>query len=137
MVNKDYPLLTTWSIVSLTPESGARMTASPDSLTHRMRARVKIARRAADRRAKASRPQVQRTRRALSADPDGPSLVEDREAEALKQVFRDLALCTAGTERGSEAQSHPGCGPLMTNSARSPACQLSWPSRPYWTSWNF
>jgi hypothetical protein len=68
------------------------MTASPDSLTHRMRARVKVARRAVDRRAKASRPQVQRTRRAQSADPGGPSLVEDREVEALKQVFRDLAL---------------------------------------------
>ena len=68
------------------------MTASPDSLTHRVRARVKAARRAADRRAKASRPLVQRTRRAGSANPDGPNLVEDRETESLKQVFRDLAV---------------------------------------------
>lgn len=68
------------------------MTASPDTLDQRMRARVKAARRAVDRRAKASRPQVQRTRKAQSADPDGPSLVEDRETESLKQVFRDLAL---------------------------------------------
>jgi hypothetical protein len=68
------------------------MTASPDSLTHRMRARVNAARRAVDRRAKASRPRVQRTRRARSADPAGPSLVEDRETESLKQVFRDLAV---------------------------------------------
>jgi hypothetical protein len=68
------------------------MTASPDSLTHRMRARVKVARRAVDRRAKASRPRVQRTRRARSADPDGPTLVEDRETESLKQVFGDLAV---------------------------------------------
>ena len=66
------------------------MTASPD-LTHRMRARVKAARRAVDRRAEASRPRVQRTRRAQSADPDGPAVVEDREIESLKQVFRDLA----------------------------------------------
>jgi len=57
-----------------------------------MRARVKAARRAVDRRSKASRPRVQRTRRAESADPNGPSLVEDREIESLKQVFRDLAL---------------------------------------------
>jgi hypothetical protein len=68
------------------------MTASPDSLTHRMRARVKAARRAADRRAKASRPQVQRTRKAPSADASGPSLVEDLETESLKQVFGDLAV---------------------------------------------
>ena len=68
------------------------MTASPDSLTHRMRARVKAARRAVDRRAKASRPQVQRTRRARSADPSRPSLIEDGETESLKQVFRDLAV---------------------------------------------
>jgi hypothetical protein len=68
------------------------MTASPDSLTHRMRARVKAARRAVDRRAKASRPRLQRTRTAPPADPTGPSLVPDREVEALKQVFRDLAV---------------------------------------------
>jgi hypothetical protein len=68
------------------------MTASPDSLTHRMRARVNIARRAVDRRAKASRPRVQRSRRARSADPVLPSLVEDRETESLKQVFADLAV---------------------------------------------
>jgi hypothetical protein len=68
------------------------MTASPDSLTHRMRAQVKAARRAADRRAKATKPRVQRTRRAESADPAGPSRVEDLETESLKQVFRDLAV---------------------------------------------
>jgi hypothetical protein len=68
------------------------MTASPDSLTHRMRARVKAARRAVDRRAKATEPLVQRTRRARSADPSTPSVVEDRETESLKQVFRDLAV---------------------------------------------
>src|SRR3954452_1028731 len=68
------------------------MTASPDTLNQRMRARVKAARRAVDRRAKASRPQVQRTRKAQSVDPVGPSLVEDHETESLKQVFRDLAL---------------------------------------------
>jgi hypothetical protein len=67
------------------------MTASPDSLTDRMRSRVNAARRAADRRAKASRPRVQRTR-ARSPEPDGPSPLEDRETESLKQVFRDLAV---------------------------------------------
>jgi hypothetical protein len=66
------------------------MTASPDSLTHRMSARVNAARRAVDRRAKASRPRVQRTRRARPADPVGP--VTDPETESLKQVFRDLAV---------------------------------------------
>jgi hypothetical protein len=68
------------------------MTASPDSLTDRIRARVKAARHAADRRAKASRPRVQRGRKAAPAEPSGPSLVEDRNTEALKQVFRDLAI---------------------------------------------
>ena len=68
------------------------MTASPDSLTHRMRARVNAARHAVDRRAKASRPRVQRTRRARPGDSVAPSLVEDRDTESLKQVFRDLAV---------------------------------------------
>ena len=68
------------------------MTASPDSLTHRMRARVKAARRAVDRRARASRPRLQRTRTAPPADPTGPSLVPDRDTESLKQVFRDLGV---------------------------------------------
>src|SRR4051812_50213665 len=92
MVNKDYPLLTTWSIVSLTPESGARMTASPDSLTHRMRARVKVARRAVDRRGKGSRPPGRRTPGAQTAHPPGPNLVGERGGEALKEGVRGLAL---------------------------------------------
>jgi hypothetical protein len=68
------------------------MTASPDSLTDRMRARVKAAHRAADRRAKASRPLVQRTRKAPPADAAGPRLVPDRDTESLKQVFEDLGV---------------------------------------------
>ena len=68
------------------------MTASPDTLTDRMRARVKAARRAVERRAKATRPRVQRTRKAAPADPGGPTLVEDRDTEALKQVFAELAV---------------------------------------------
>jgi hypothetical protein len=68
------------------------MAASPDTLTDRMHARVEAARRAVDRRAKASRPRVQRTRKAAPADPARPSLVEDRDTEALKQVFGELAV---------------------------------------------
>jgi hypothetical protein len=68
------------------------MTASPDDLTDRMRARVKAARRAVDRRAKASRPQVRRTKKAPAAGPAGPTLVEDRDTESLKQVFGELAV---------------------------------------------
>jgi len=70
------------------------MTASPDSVTDRIRTRVKAARRAADHRAKASRPRVQRTRKAPPPDPGvgGPSLVQDRDTESLKQVFRDLGV---------------------------------------------
>jgi hypothetical protein len=68
------------------------MTASPDSLTRLMRARVKTAQGAVDRRAKATRPRVQRTRKGSSAEPGESSLVQDRDTESLKQVFRDLAV---------------------------------------------
>jgi hypothetical protein len=68
------------------------MTASPDSLTHRMRARVKAARDSVDRRAQARRPRLQRTRTAASVDSGEPRMLEDRDTESLKQVFRDLAV---------------------------------------------
>ncbi len=67
------------------------MTASPETLTDRMLARVNVARRAIDQRAKATRPRVQRQRARL-ADPGAPSLEEGRESQSLKQVFRDLGV---------------------------------------------
>jgi hypothetical protein len=68
------------------------MTASPETLTDRMLARVKTARRAVDQRASASRPQLQRQRRARPADPNAPSLEEGRATRSLKRVFRDLGV---------------------------------------------
>jgi hypothetical protein len=63
-----------------------------DSLTDHMQTRVKAARRALERRAKATRPRVRGKQRTRAADPVGPSQVEDRETQSLKQVFRDLAV---------------------------------------------
>ena len=68
------------------------MTASPETLTDRMLARVNIARRAVDQRENATRPRSQRQRRARPADPGTPSLKEGRETESLKRVFRDLGV---------------------------------------------
>jgi hypothetical protein len=67
------------------------MTASPETLTNRMLARVKTARCAVDRRASATRPRLQR-RRARPADPSAPSLEEGRTTKSLRQVFRDLGV---------------------------------------------
>jgi hypothetical protein len=69
------------------------MTASsPETLTDRMLARVKTARRAVDRRASATRPRLQRQPRARPADPNAPSLEEGRATRSLKWVFRDLGV---------------------------------------------
>ena len=67
------------------------MTVSPETLADRMRARVRTARHAVDRRASASRPQVRRAR-ARPADPGAPNLEETRETQSLKRVFRDLGV---------------------------------------------
>jgi hypothetical protein len=67
------------------------MTASPETLTDRMRARVGTARLAVDRRANATRPQL-KPRRARPADPSLPSLQETRETQSLKRVFLDLGM---------------------------------------------
>ncbi|HZA98188.1 MAG TPA: hypothetical protein VE399_05380 [Gemmatimonadales bacterium] len=68
------------------------MTASPETLSDRMLVRVNTARRALDRRASASRPRLQRRRKARPADPQVPRLEEARETQAMKQVFRDLGV---------------------------------------------
>jgi hypothetical protein len=68
------------------------MTASPETLTDRMLAQVKTARRAVDRRANASRPRLRRRRPARPADPSAPSLEQSRAAMSLKRVFRDLGV---------------------------------------------
>ena len=63
---------------------------TPETLTDRMLGRVKTAQRAIDRRAGASRPRLERRRRARPADPGPASPEEGGGAESLKQVFRDL-----------------------------------------------
>ena len=63
-----------------------------ETLTNRMLARVKAARRAVDRRATATRPRLQSQRRARPADPGAPSQAEARETESLKRVFRELGV---------------------------------------------
>ena len=69
------------------------MTVSPpETLTDLMLVRVKAARRAVDRRASATRPRLQRQRRARPADPSAPSLEEGRATRSLKRVFRDLGI---------------------------------------------
>lgn len=69
------------------------MTASPETtLSDRMLARVNTARHALDRRASATRPRLERRRRVRPADPAAPRTEEGREAEAMKQVFRDLGV---------------------------------------------
>lgn len=68
------------------------MTASPETLTDRMRTRVKVAQRAIDRRAGASRPLLERRRRARPADARPASPEDGGGAESLKQVFRDLGV---------------------------------------------
>lgn len=67
------------------------MTASPENLSDRMLARVNTARSALDRRARASRPRLERRRRPPAA-PAAPRTEEGRETQAMKQVFRDLGI---------------------------------------------
>ena len=67
------------------------MTASPDTLTARILARVKAARRAVDRSGNADRPRLQR-RRVRPAEAGAPSLEELRATEALKEVFHNLGV---------------------------------------------
>jgi len=62
---------------------------SPESLTDRIGSRVKVARRAVDRNATASRPRV-KLRRARPADPGSPNMETIRETESLRRVFQDL-----------------------------------------------
>jgi hypothetical protein len=68
------------------------MAKSPEALADLMLARMKTARRAVHRRANATRPQLQRKRKARPADPGAPSLEEAQELEAMKRVFRDLGV---------------------------------------------
>jgi hypothetical protein len=65
---------------------------TPETLTDRMLARVKTAQRAIHRRAGASRPQLERRRRARPADLAPESVEDGGGAESLKQVFRDLGV---------------------------------------------
>jgi hypothetical protein len=65
------------------------MTASPETLTDRMLARVNAARRGVDRRASATRPKVKRGQQ-RPADPASPTMEETRETQSLKRVFHDL-----------------------------------------------
>jgi hypothetical protein len=62
-----------------------------ETLTDRMLARVKTARRTVDRRAIATRPRLQRERR-RQPDRIDASPEEHRTTESLKQVFRDLGV---------------------------------------------
>jgi hypothetical protein len=68
------------------------MTASPETLSDRMLARVNTARHALDRRARASRPRLERRRKIRPADPAAPRTEEGRETQAMKQVFQDLGV---------------------------------------------
>ena len=68
------------------------MTASPETLSDRMLARVNTARHALDRRASASRPRLERRRKVRPAEPAAPRTEEGREAQAMRQVFRDLGV---------------------------------------------
>ena len=68
------------------------MTASPETVTDRMLARVKTARRAVEWRAAASRPRLRRQRRARPADPSAPNLEQSRATMSLKRVFHDLGV---------------------------------------------
>jgi hypothetical protein len=56
-----------------------------------MRERVRTARRAIERSAKASRPRL-RQRRARRADPALPNVEKSREIESLWRVFQDLGI---------------------------------------------
>jgi hypothetical protein len=67
------------------------MTASPETVSQRMLARVNVARRAVDQRAKATRPRLQ-GRRARPSDPAAPIVKDGRETQSLKRVFRDLGV---------------------------------------------
>lgn len=67
------------------------MTASPETLTHRILARVKAARRGVDRRASATRPRVKRGR-PRPADSGSSKMEETPETQSLKWVFQDLGV---------------------------------------------
>jgi hypothetical protein len=62
-----------------------------EPLADRMRARLRTARRAVDRRATATRPRL-RQRPARPADPGSLNLDEVRERESLRQVFQELGI---------------------------------------------
>jgi hypothetical protein len=67
------------------------MTASPETLTVRMLARVNAARRGVDRRTNATRPRVKRGR-ASPANSDSPKVEETLETQSLKWVFHELGV---------------------------------------------
>lgn len=81
------------------------MTPSPDSLTARILARVKVARRAVDRRGNAGRPRLQRPR-SRPADPG--TLEELRATEALKMVFHNLGVVYRRYRRRTGTPVAPG-----------------------------
>ena len=83
------------------------MTSSPDSLTARIIARVKVARRAVDRRGNAGRPRLQRPR-SRPAEEGAPSLEELRATEALKMVFHNLGVVYRRYRRRTGAPVAPG-----------------------------
>jgi hypothetical protein len=67
------------------------MTISPETLNDLMLARVNAARRAVDRSASSTTPEIRRGQ-APRADPGLPDTAEARETESLKRVFRDLGV---------------------------------------------
>jgi hypothetical protein len=67
------------------------MTDSTDSLTERIRKRVDTARQAVELRAKATRPRAG-SRLVPPTDSNGSNPEEERAAQSLKRVFRDLGL---------------------------------------------
>ena len=64
---------------------------SPATLAVRMRSRVRTARRAVDRRANATRPQL-RSRPGRQAEPQPANPENARETESLTRVFQNLGV---------------------------------------------
>jgi hypothetical protein len=83
------------------------MAASPETLTDRMRARVKLARLDVDRRATATRPKAKRGRLRL-ADTDSPKSGETPETQSLKRVFRDMGIAYRRHRRRTREPVVPG-----------------------------
>jgi pyrroloquinoline quinone (PQQ) biosynthesis protein C len=79
-----------------------------DTLAERVLERVKAAQRAIDRRAGASRPQLERRRRERRADPAPATLEDGGGIESLKQVFYALGVTYRQYRRRTGGPVAPG-----------------------------